>query len=71
MQSPDRIPVLTYHSHRIEGTSYETNDHVALFHDLRMIQARQFTIIPLHQLVAWVRDPAGAGAAGQGDRSEL
>ena len=57
MQSPDRIPVLTYHSHRIEGTSYDTNDHVALAHDLRMIQARQFTIIPLHQLVAWVVTP--------------
>ena len=54
MQSLPRIPVLAYHSHRIAGTSYETNDHVALAHDLRMIHARQFTFIPLRQIAAWV-----------------
>ena len=57
MRALQRIPVLAYHSHRIEGTSYETNDHVALCHDLRTIQARRFTVIPLHQLVTWVVTP--------------
>ena len=57
MRALQRIPVLTYHSHRIEGTSYETNDHVALCHDLRTIQARRFTIIPLGHIAAWVSAP--------------
>ena len=57
MRALQRIPVLTYHSHRIEGTSYETNDHVAFCHDLRTIQARRFSIIPLGHIAAWVSAP--------------
>ena len=57
MRALQRIPVLAYHSHRIAGTTYETNDHVALSHDLREIYARQFTVIQLHRLVTWVVTP--------------
>ncbi len=57
MRALQRIPVLTYHSHRIEGTSYETNDHVAFCHDLRTIQARRFSIVPLRHIAAWVSAP--------------
>jgi len=45
---------LTYHSHRIFGNTYETNDHVALSHDLRTIHARGFQIVPLLWVVEWV-----------------
>ena len=57
MRPSYRIPILAYHSHRIEGRTYETNDHVALYHDLRTIHARQFTIVPLCQIAAWVIAP--------------
>lgn len=52
--STTRVPVLTYHSHRIFGSSYETNDHVALHQDLRTIHARGFQIVPLLWVVEWV-----------------
>lgn len=48
-----RIPVLAYHSHRIFGNTYETNDHIALYHDLRTIQAQGFRIVPLMWIVEW------------------
>jgi peptidoglycan/xylan/chitin deacetylase (PgdA/CDA1 family) len=48
-----RIPVLTYHSHRFLGDSYETNDHLALPEDLRVIQDEGFLIIPLSRVVEW------------------
>ena len=57
MSALHRIPILAYHSHRVEGTSYAGNDHVALAHDLRTIQARQFTIVPLRHIAAWVSTP--------------
>jgi hypothetical protein len=48
-----KIPILFYHSHRVRGITYETNDHVALHHDLRVIQKRGFKIIPLYYVVEW------------------
>ncbi len=51
--SMTKIPVLTYHSHKFLGKSYETNDHIALYEDLRMIHAEGFLIIPLYWVVEW------------------
>jgi hypothetical protein len=48
-----KIPILTYHSHKILGNSYETNDHVALHHDLRIMGAEGFLIVPLYWVVEW------------------
>ena len=39
--------MLAYHSHNIAGTSYETNDHVALSADLEALAARGARIVPL------------------------
>jgi len=58
--------VLTYHSARIDGNNYGTNDHVALKHDLRAIQERGFRIVPLAWVVEWVlgrREGEGLGRA--------
>ena len=52
-----RIPILTYHSHRIAGRTYATNDHIALAHDLRTLHAQQFTVLPLRRIVAWLTEP--------------
>lgn len=41
------IPVLTYHAANVAGTAYAGNDHVALAHDLRLIDALGWRIIPL------------------------
>ncbi len=49
-----KVPVLVYHSHRILGNTYETNDHIALRHDLKTIHAEGFRIIPLSWVVEWV-----------------
>lgn len=49
----NKIAVLTYHSHRFLGKSYETNDHVALQEDLKMMHAKGFLIIPLYWVVEW------------------
>ena len=48
-----RIPILTYHSHRVLGSTYETNDHIALFHDLRTLHAYGFRVAPLNRIVEW------------------
>jgi hypothetical protein len=48
-----KIPILTYHSHRVLGGTYETNDHIALYHDLRAVHAHKFKVIPLHSIVEW------------------
>jgi hypothetical protein len=47
-------PVLAYHSHWILGNTYKTNDHVALYHDLRTIHAQGFLIVPLVWIVGWI-----------------
>jgi hypothetical protein len=51
-----KIPILSYHSHTIGGRTYETNDHVALYEDLRTIQALGVRIVPLHWVVEWILD---------------
>lgn len=51
--SMTKIPILTYHSHRVLGNSYETNDHIALHDDLRTIHAEGFLITPLYWIVEW------------------
>lgn len=54
------IPVLTYHSARIEGNDYASNDHVAFFHDLRLLHSLGFRIARLEDVVANLK----AGARG-------
>lgn len=49
-----RIPVLAYHSHRALGSSYDTNDHLALSDDLRTIHTHGFRVVPLIWVVEWV-----------------
>lgn len=56
-------PVLTYHSHRVLGNTYDTNDHIALARDLRTIHAQGFQVVPLAWVVEWV--------VGQRDGSTL
>jgi hypothetical protein len=46
--------VLTYHSHRILGDTYASNDHHALRDDLRSIHAEGLRVVPLHWVVEWV-----------------
>ena len=46
-----QIPILTYHSINITGTSYQHNDHVALFNDIRLIHNEGFRVISLHRIV--------------------
>lgn len=59
-----RIPVLTYHSMNIAGNDYAGNDHVALAEDLRLLQRMDFTVLPLHEIVArWRRDPGAFDGA--------
>ncbi|HLX29619.1 MAG TPA: polysaccharide deacetylase family protein [Casimicrobiaceae bacterium] len=49
-----RIPVLTYHSMRIDGNDYGTNDHVAFAEDLRTVTALGFRIVPASRIVQWL-----------------
>lgn len=49
-----RVPILTYHSHRISGQTYETNDHEALRSDLRTLHRHGFRIVPLSWVVEWL-----------------
>lgn len=49
-----KIPVLGYHSAWILGDTYQTNDHIALSHDLRTIHAQGFHIVPLVWIVEWI-----------------
>lgn len=47
--------VLTYHSHNISGCDYETNDHVALAADLRILTESGVRIVPLERIVDALR----------------
>jgi Polysaccharide deacetylase len=44
-------PVLTYHSANISGNTYESNDHIAFYQDIRLIHALGFRVINLEMLV--------------------
>jgi peptidoglycan/xylan/chitin deacetylase (PgdA/CDA1 family) len=46
-----RTAVLTYHSHNISGTTYETNDHVALARDLDLLHSMDVDVVPLSRIV--------------------
>lgn len=48
------VPVLCYHSHRIGGSTYATNDHVALESDLHTLDRAGFRVTPLHWIAEWV-----------------
>jgi hypothetical protein len=53
--------VLTYHSHNISGTTYSTNDHVALASDLALLHEMGAEVVPLSEIVAAVRAGNGHG----------
>lgn len=53
--------VLTYHSHRVLGHDYATNDHVALARDLESIEALGLDIVPLRLVVDVARGLAVHG----------
>ena len=50
----NKAVVVTYHSHRFLGRYCETNDHLALQDNLKMMHAEGFLIIPLHWVVEWL-----------------
>jgi hypothetical protein len=52
--SERRVPILTYHSHRISGDTYATNDHEALRMDLRTLHRAGFRVVPLWWVVEWL-----------------
>lgn len=54
LNSTLKIPVLAYHSANITGNDYQTNDHVALTHDLEILNHHSFKIISTWQLVNWL-----------------
>ena len=45
-----KIPILTYHSMRIDGNDYAVNDHVAFREDLRAIAALGFAVTTLNDI---------------------
>jgi len=49
-----RIPILTYHSMRIHGNDYHSNDHIALRDDLRTLTTHGFEVVSLSQIVQWL-----------------
>lgn len=51
---PMRVPVLTYHSHRMDGPTYASNDHVRLAADLWLLHREGFQVVPLHWVAEWV-----------------
>ena len=50
------IPVLCYHSWRIEGSDYASNDHVAMEQDLRALREAGYQLLSVPLLVAALRD---------------
>ncbi|MGI8896509.1 MAG: hypothetical protein ACR2HE_12800 [Casimicrobiaceae bacterium] len=59
MACANRIPVLAYHALHAPGTTYATNDHLALEEDLRVIRAHGFRVAPLMDVATYV---TGEGA---------
>ena len=45
------VPILTYHATNVGGNDYASNDHVAFAHDLRLIDALGYRVVPLGQVV--------------------
>lgn len=55
------VPILTYHSQNIRGSSHAENDHVALQQDIRALHGAGFRVVPLDWLADWLdgeRDPS-------------
>jgi len=48
------IPVLTYHSVNVDSDTYLSNDHIALYRDLRLIRDMGKRIIPLGLAIDWL-----------------
>lgn len=46
-----KMVILTYHSNNVSGTTYASNDHVALAEDLRTIERLGLPIVPLRDAV--------------------
>jgi hypothetical protein len=53
-----KVAVLAYHSQNVNGSTYATNDHVALATDLSLIRRRGIPVLPLGALVAAWLGPA-------------
>jgi Polysaccharide deacetylase len=45
------IPVLTYHSAYVSGDEYHLNDHVAFYHDIRLVHSLGLRVISLDAMV--------------------
>ena len=58
-----KIPILTYHSMRIDGNDYARNDHVAFRQDLRTIVALGFRVVSLADIVTGLCDKGAASNA--------
>ena len=58
-----KVPILTYHSWNVAGNTYATNDHLALYTDIRTLHAQGWIVVPLLWVVEWV--------LGQRDESTL
>lgn len=52
------VPVLTYHSAYISGDDYDCNDHVAFYHDLRLVHKLGLRIVSLDSMVDRIRGGA-------------
>ena len=61
--------VLTYHSHRVLGTGYAQNDHVALPIDLQTIARSGGRIVSLATLIAAIEAHQSGAAAPDGTRT--
>jgi peptidoglycan/xylan/chitin deacetylase (PgdA/CDA1 family) len=55
MIRPMAIPILTYHSARISGNDYGSNDHVAFREDLRLLDSMGLEISELSDIVKRLR----------------
>jgi len=48
------VPVLTYHSQNIRGSSHAHNDHIALQQDLQALHQTGYRVMPLNWLTDWL-----------------
>jgi len=49
------IPVLTYHSAYVSGDGYDCNDHVAFYHDIRLVHELGLRVVSLDAMVNRIR----------------
>lgn len=59
-----RVPVLAYHAMNVAGNSYETNDHLALAHDIATLTRGGVRVVPVMQVVEAVERASFAGLEG-------